>query len=697
MRSFPIRTSFRPARGEDMTHINIADAFPPSTESSTLADRRTASWLHDDYEAPSWRVSNTRDSGRTATIDFRFMLANGTSLVDAASLYATVKEYAFWVRDPRYSRIDDAVTHKAMVGNLMYLAHALTIRGIWSFRHLQPYEIETLVEECRYGTDAVTRASDRVQEYFYQIAADAQSSSERFNGVPEYRNATTGWRTCMIDSSALTRQLCLPSAVKGIPRVAAAIGRGAVANGLRTPSGKAEAPELPPQTNQSVQAVQRWLDPLEQLYAMRLRLKAEKIDAIAFKPFPKGAAKVAAVKGVGTERTPIPPPKLALHLLEHAARWIFDPAKVPDFDIAYREDVLPLATACWIVIAAFSARRDEEIDDLQVGCIRGDAETGWWLHVYIEKTLQRKEWIPVPSLVARAIELLQAMSRSARERTGSDGLFQWLRPDGEVVRIDVGRHLDAFAGIVAVPPHQPQNGPAAAWHWHPHQFRRFFAILYFYRFEGASIEALAHHLRHFDLNVTRGYTTRDPEVAALWTDVEWGYNSHVARTIATGERSVAGSAGERLKRMAKRLTDLFKRRLQVVTPHRVGAAVAMVMQRQGMVLTPKPWVTCSCPRTPDAARTAACRRGTTAAPDIIGPDFARAGPSVCPVCPHALIEGSRSSFVAVEVEQLEGAVESGSRAGTMFGALEQARVVELRRYEQIYENARSLDAKGLSA
>jgi hypothetical protein len=53
--------------------------------------------------------------------------------------------------------------------------------------------------------------------------------------------------------------------------------------------------------------------------------------------------------------------------------------------------------------------------------------------------------------------------------------------------------------------------------------------------------------------------------------------------------------------------------------------------------------------------------------------------------------------VAVEVEQLEGAVESGSRAGTMFGALEQARVVELRRYEQIYENARSLDAKGLSA
>jgi hypothetical protein len=675
-----------------MIRINIANDPSPSAESSTLAYLRTASWLHDEYVAPSWRVSNTRDLGRTATIDFDFMLANGTSLVDAASLYATVKEYAFWVRDPRYSRIDDAVTHKTMVGNLMYLAHALTIRDIWSFRHLQPYDIETLVEECRYGADAVTRASDRIQEFFHQIASDKRCSTTRFNGVPEYRNATTGYRTGMIDSGALLKQLCLPSGVKVIPRVAAAIGGGAVANGMRTPSGNAKAPELPPQTNQSVQAVQRWLDTLEQLYAMRRRLKAEKIDTIEFKPFPQGAAKAAAVKGVGTERTPIPPPKLALHLLEHAARWIFNPSKVSDFDNADREDILLLATACWIMIAAFSARRDEEIDDLRVGCIRGDAEGGWWLHVYIEKTLQRKEWIPVPSLVARAVELLQAISRSARARTGSDRLFQWLRSDGEVLRIDAGRKLDAFARAVAVPPHEPQNGPAVAWHWHPHQFRRFFAILYFYRFEGASIDALAHHLRHFDLNVTRGYTTRDPDVAALWTDVEWGYNRHYATTIAARERSVSGSAGERLKRMAKRLTDLLKRRLQVVTPDRIGAAVATIMQRQGMVLTPKPWVTCSCPNTADASRTAACRRGTAAGTNVIGPDFARAGPSVCPACPHALVERSRSSFVTAEVEQLEGAVASGSRAGTLFGALEEARVVELRQFEESYDDARPLNA-----
>src|SRR5690606_6932104 len=147
-----------------------------------------------------------------------------------------------------------------------------------------------------------------------------------------------------------------------------------------------------------------------------------------------------------------------------------------------------------------------------------------------------------------------------------------------------------------------------AWHWHPHQFRRFFAVLYFYRFESGSIEVLSHHLRHFSLEMTRRYITEDAEVAALWTDTEWDYMGQVARSIVSGERSISGSAGERLKKTAKRLIDVFRRKLQVATPERVGASLTLIMQRQGMVLTPKPWVTCSCPRTREAAAKAGCRR-----------------------------------------------------------------------------------------
>ncbi len=573
-----------------------------------------------------------------------------------------------------------------MVRSLIHLAHALTIRKIWTFAHLQPYDLEQLIDDCRYGLDAVLHASERVEAYLGGLAAANEVNPRPFGGLPQYIIPSSGARTTVVHAEPIIAACNLPSGALMLPRVAALIAQAAQANGLTSQSkGK-----LFPLTNNTVQAIQRWLDPLEQLHAMRRQIEAE---AISFKPFPQGAARVAAVKGVGVERTPIPPPMLVLHLLEHSARWIFN-RRQPELPSANsREHVLRTATACWIIIAAFTARRDEEVDELQHGCLRGDAASGWWLHVYIEKTLQRKEWVPVPELVAKAVEVLSNISAAARRKTGTEYLFQWQRPDGEVTRLDVGRHLDAFAAAVQVPLHRPRSGPPVAWHWHPHQFRRFFAVLYFYRFEGGTIEALSHHLRHFSLEMTKRYVTQDPEVAALWTDVEWGYMGHVARSIVAGERSVSGSAGERLKKTARRLIDVFRRKLQIASPERVGASLTLIMQRQGIVLTPKPWVTCSCPQTNDAAQKAACRRNQSVEDTTVGPDFAHAGPAVCSFCPHAMTEGARRAVVDAEVIHLEAVTASGPRAGTLFGALEEARVVELRHAR----DARYIGAKPLSA
>lgn len=669
----------QPARGSQ----NI-----PST-SSSIDERRRAAWLKNVYSEPVWTVADTRDPTRTATIDFRYKLADGRLLMEANQLYATVKEYAWWLRDSRFSRIDDAFTHKIMVANLLNITHALTIRSIWSFAHLQPYDVEQLVEECRYGADAVLHASERVEAYLQRLAAANAVSPAPFGGLPQYVNPSSGKRQAIVHSLRVVAACHLPSGARRLPLVAALIARAAKANGMRT---RDRPYELVPLPNVTVQAMQRWLDPLEQLHAMRRRIEAE---AISFKPFPRGAARVAAVKGVGAARTQTPPPMLSLYLLEHSARWIFDNGQMLTTHPEDRSDVLRMATACWIVIAAFTARRDEEIDDLRDDCLRGDEESGWWLNVYIEKTLQRKEWMPIPSLVARAIESMMAISAAARSKNGTDHLFQWLRPDGETTRLDVGRYLDEFAVAVQVPLHQPRGGPAVAWHWHPHQFRRFFAVLYFYRFEGATIEALSHHLRHFSLEMTKRYVTQDPEVAALWTDVEWGYMGYVARSIVAGERSVSGSAGERLKKTAQRLVDMFRRKLHIASPERVGASLALIMQRKGLVLTPKPWVTCSCPRTRDAAITAACRRQEPEA-DAVGPDFARAGPSVCSFCPHAMTEGTRQPFVDAEVFHLEAASASKLRGGTLFGALEEARMVELQQVRDTrYVNASRVDRPAL--
>lgn len=263
-------------------------------------------------------------------------------------------------------------------------------------------------------------------------------------------------------------------------------------------------------------------------------------------------------------------------------------------------------------------------------------------------------------------------------------LLQWLTPEGAILHLNVGRHLDDFATAVGVPQHTPRGGVPTTWHWAPHQFRRFFAILYFYRFEGASIEVLSHHLRHFSLEMTKRYITEDPEVASIVTDVEWSYMGDVARSIAAGERSVAGSAGAKLKKTARRLIDLLRRKVHVVASiDNVGAALNLVMQRSGMVLTPKPWVTCSCPRTKDAALVAGCRHDSQISDRAVGPDFAQAGPSVCSACPHAIIEGDRQGFIAAEIEHLENVAANDARSGTIFGALERERVVELRQFRDV--------------
>lgn len=655
------------------TLIPLELQLPSSgSERESIDDRRRAPWLHDPYTAISWTVSDTRDPSRTQVISFDYPLADGRMLHENDRLYATVKEYSWWLRDPRFSRIDDAYTHKNLVRNMLHLAHALSIRGLQSFSQLQPSDIEEFTEECRYGVDAVLRASDRISAYLEQLAIENADSPQPYGGLPVYkrpnrRQGSRVWR------EPIAAKCNLPTSVTVLSRVSGVISRAAVANGF---SVKKPLPtELPPLENLTSQALHRWLDPLEQLFAMRRRIEAE---AILFRPFPYGAARTAAIKGVGTNRTPTPPPRLIIYLLEHSVRWLFDNAPGIEKGTAGPQAVQNMAVACWITITAFTARRVEEIDDLRDDCVRGDDVSGWWLQVYIEKTLQRKEWIPVPVMVVRAVDMLRRISETARHESQSDRLFQCVGPDGKHCRIAVSRHLDSFAALVNVPPHEPRQAEPVIWHWHPHQFRRFFAVLYFYRYEAGSIEVLSHHLRHFSLEMTRHYVTEDPDVAALWTDTEWGYMGHVARSIVYGERAIAGAAGERLKKTANRLIDVFRRKLRIATPERVGASLTFLMQRQGMVLTPKQWVTCTCPRTRDATSKASCRRAGSADDDEIGPNFAQAGPTICASCPHAMMEGERRSFVDAEVRHLEAAAASRPRANTIFGELEAARVIEVR-------------------
>ncbi|WP_159832219.1 tyrosine-type recombinase/integrase [Novosphingobium sp. TCA1] len=563
-----------------------------------------------------------------------------------------------------------------------------------------------------------------MQEYVARVEEQISANGDPQSGFPtlctraEFQSSALENRIGFLDFEAVGAEIGLPgSQIHYCQQARWHLLNAAMKYGVKVRTPPAD--EMPEIANITASSLSRWLLPIDGLYAMCDVIGP---DAVQLRPFPEGLWVVANTKGKGTVRTPTPSPRLALHLMEQAATWVVDrsapliaaydkvaddcrksklsmgltvsdivsddvlPFKVSIFhrqrgvDIALGTAIRYLIVACFIVIATFTARRHEEILDLRADCLRGNDHDGYFLEIYIEKTLQRKEWIPVPNLVAKAVEVLLAISRRAREAGENDLLFQYSSITSKnewYFLFTVKAALNEFANFVEVPlPKQIGDAAPKPWHWTPHQFRRFFAILYYYRWSGASITVLAHHLRHFDPEMTRVYITRDPEVAAIWTDAEWGFTLATARAIVAN-RNTGGGMGKKLSAYAKRITDKMRQMVSVIDPRDVASRLKAIMQRSHIVLTPKPWVDCACPRSRSAAQRAQCRKGEELGKDVVGPDFSAANPTVCKDCPWALISSSKMQHYDGVSTELEFAVASSARAGTLFGNLEASNLVSL--------------------
>jgi len=641
---------------------------------SALAEVRQAPWLLSSYADDVIKVASADNLEDTKSIDLRYPLADGRVLTEVPSLCRPVREYLFWVRDDRYGRVQDASTHASMVGHMLHIVHAMTVREIWSFGDLQSSDVEDIASVCVGGLGALTESTRRLGEYL--------AGYSRKN-LPPTRLGRNGLE---LDRTKIVRDCHLPAGVAMLASTTHVLDTAAnelKVGGRPLPQSR-EAPHL------TAQNVRMYLAVFESLFEMRHAIEGE---GLSFKPFKEGASSRAAQLGRGTDRTPIPTPKLVLAFLEGATRFIVDqsgavegfPVEESRLEPRFRgarsmDRTQLLACSCFVLIEGFSARRPNEVMRLGADCLAGNGEYGWYLHVYISKNLRRMEWIPIPAIVARAVQILIRLSGPARQITGKNGIFQALDDrNGKPMLLRPTLWINRLATEVGVPLHVDRQGKESVWRWQPRQFRRFFAVLYFYRYEGP-IEVLSHHLRHFNLNLTRAYVTLDPEVAALWHQEEWGYQGHVARAIVAGERVYSGGMGKRLTKLARRLKDRFRRLLHVAPEEKAAEAVQTMMARKGLVLTPKRWVLCTCPGTADGAARAACRVGTENN-RFSGPDFARAGPTVCPACPWAMHVSANDSVVKSEMLHLAAAVRSGNRSNTVFGEIEEANLIKLQRFD----------------
>lgn len=223
-----------------------------------------------------------------------------------------------------------------------------------------------------------------------------------------------------------------------------------------------------------------------------------------------------------------------------------------------------LMVACAIVIAAFSARRKNEVMGIRAGAptdedpapyaIHIDNNGDPWLWCWIEKTLQKWDRVPIPKVVVKAVEVLEALTDQTRTETSSRSLFEVpIITGGKAKWFDFLGAINQFSEYVGVPPLED----GSKWIFKPHQFRRFFSLLYMYRWNYAAqgkFEALSWHLRHLDLEMTKRYVEEINE-----SDMLKAHRKNIAvdmmSDVLRGKRHAMGPGG---KAMNDQLDAMFK-------------------------------------------------------------------------------------------------------------------------------------------
>tara|TARA_R100000365_G_C2747198_1_gene76921 strand:- start:2881 stop:5079 length:2199 start_codon:yes stop_codon:yes gene_type:complete len=330
---------------------------------------------------------------------------------------------------------------------------------------------------------------------------------------------------------------------------------------------------------------------------------------------------------------------------------------VPFESILY--ELLP--AACLIVIGAFSARRIDEIMTLRSGCfvdLGGDGV----LRSHSNKILKRTEDIPVPTSVGKAIDVLQWLSEIEDDDLP---LFRYrplpeqvVRPGDEPVKRTVGfneyRALRRFAALV----HNRLRTDGEIWKPLPHQFRRFFAVTYFYRYKFPHLSALSQFFRHSSPAMTAHYLTEsvrgeflegmehakarqanDERLRLFKTEKESFFGERL-RSAVLGKETMSGLGGNQIMKQVAHMVAEAKTMMRLLPDEPLPAKsldsiITSIVSGRGLEPNGLGHSYCKCTEAQDDVRSAACV--ALAAEDGLkrsAPDPAFAADDVCSRCPH---------------------------------------------------------------
>lgn len=685
----------------------LTEPFTKSLLANT-ADR-TASWLKGPYEATRWRVHD--DSGPNwQDLDFVFRMPNGRCLTETPIWFSVAREFSFWIRAGPYVRMRDACTHQRWHRVGLNTVHGLALRGFKSLEEVTEGDLEEYFEDAAFGIDGILRAESRVAKLLQPFNTLSELPGRFLQRKPQLKlNNKTIIKACNLpDSVVASRAFFDKLGVeldrlqgKPVPTTATASGTGdgedSDLSGRKDEYGSlagqddedGRLPSDDEKVEMAAGSIHGYISWFEALYSLKNVMNC---PTIRFNPFlEETPCDVANRLGRATKRTPIAPHGLMIKLFEQSARILVHEwdAVEKRYKGAYqgylestvswiavrraRAEVLRVAKACFILIAGFTARRRTEVLLLVRDCLAGNDTRGWWLKVIIIKNQDHVSiWVTIPNIIARAVKTLVRIADLHRDVAQTHELFRLYDPRLQrFVRLQAYVGMTGFARDLGATTYV-EDGEEKEWHWYPRQFRRFFAVVFFHRFNGG-METLAHELSDWSLDQVRGYATLDTEAARYWLKTEQEFKRRIASSIANDEDEYSGPLADRYRKLSDRLKRMLRGKVVMVDQ---SAAEMLVrhMGREANVFTPNAWSTCGCPHTERGTAKANCRKRQRG--EGLGANLAQAGSSVCGDCPWSMQNAVQRCYVARDAVATKAAIDD-CRPQNLFKMLQERRYLRL--------------------
>jgi len=188
-------------------------------------------------------------------------------------------------------------------------------------------------------------------------------------------------------------------------------------------------------------------------------------------------------------------------------------AFVNDGRLGLAQALQHLFVACAILIGGLTARRKIEVASLKAGCVSGP-NSRLRMSVYIAKTRQAEDVVPIPIIVKSVIGLLEELSATARSTTGEEWLFAFQAElaNQKILSVDTRFHnnLGDFLRHIDLDPPAGQNH----WKLNFHMLRKGFVVSFYHGSLWESFDATNRMLRHSSADMTRIYMD-DAETGAL--------------------------------------------------------------------------------------------------------------------------------------------------------------------------------------